>query len=85
MMNRQAMVIGALLLKTPSTCLLFSTPAASSTPTAAMTATSGFVHSRTKHGGMNGRVLELSRGVYAFKRLDIPKLIPAGSIGRDSA
>jgi hypothetical protein len=34
---------------------------------------------------MNGRVLELSRGVYAFKRLDIPKLIPAGSIGRDSA
>ena len=48
MMNRQAMVIGALLPNTPSTSLALSTPAASSTPTATMTATSGFAHSRTK-------------------------------------
>jgi len=49
MMNRQATVIGALLLNTLSTCFGVSKPSAISKATALITATSGFNHSRTKH------------------------------------
>jgi len=48
MMNRQAMVIGALLPNTPSTSRDFSSPAASRIATAPITATSGLTHSRRK-------------------------------------
>ena len=48
MMNRQAIVIGALLLNTPSTCLGSSSPIAISKATAPITATSGLSHSRAK-------------------------------------
>jgi len=48
MMNRQAMVIGALLPNTPTTSRALSTPLASRTATAAIAATSGLSHSRTK-------------------------------------
>jgi len=48
MMNRQAMVIGALLPKTDSTSLASSWPPTSRTATATNTATSGLPHSRTK-------------------------------------
>ncbi|EXI70371.1 MAG: hypothetical protein AW07_04138 [Candidatus Accumulibacter sp. SK-11] len=48
MMNRQAMVIGALLANTPSTSPGLRIPSVISTATATMAATSGFSHSRTK-------------------------------------
>jgi hypothetical protein len=56
MMNRQAMVIGALLLKTLSTCFGDSRPRAMSRATALITAISGFSHSRTKHANRAIRV-----------------------------
>ena len=65
MMNRQAMVIGALLPNTPSTSLVFSMPATSSTPTATMTATSGFTHSRTKATKRTTRTRPTKRGAWS--------------------
>jgi len=56
MINRQATVIGALLLKTPSTCFGLNMPNTSSNDTAAITATSALTHSRTKAAKSTSRI-----------------------------